>query len=544
MTGTICSIRFSVIVLVCMVAARGLFLEYSDLIDPTESRYATVAQGMALSGDWLTPKLPTSEGVVAYLGKPPLHFWLTAFFYKVFVVEEWTSRLPSFLAALTTLLFVIHFSQASFGIEVGLLSALLLFSSGMFFFLAGASVTDMTLTACITGSIVSLYHFITGRNPSRGACVLASLSAGLAFLCKGPVALVLIALPFMLWSCIRKDFQWMRRLPWVLMGSLFLAVVLPWFIANQVRNPDFLRYFIWNENIARYLFREYGDRYGTGHVHTYGMSWLMLAAAFSPWSLVLLIGAYRYGIKKSWQWLKSDSTRLFCFAWGISAALFFTFVRQLNAMYLLPALPALSVLTALVCNSCVSSAASPSFSSVLRRVRTGSIYLFSVLSLGVLVAGAVLTFSIQALLLGLGTFGLGLMVIRSIKEVSQPLKAVTLFSSQIVCIYIMVIACLSPYFNLRRSAEPILQEIAHMGIHRVGVFSRNSYSFYWTSKAWENELENKVKVKYVDYADLSNTKFRYFLTKKDTVSLPLKLTEEFEVVATRGEWELHKRKHG
>lgn len=67
---------------------RVVLLNYPDLVDPTESRYANVAQEMVLDNDWVTPKLSQPEGVVPYLGKPPLHFWLTAACFKIFGVSE------------------------------------------------------------------------------------------------------------------------------------------------------------------------------------------------------------------------------------------------------------------------------------------------------------------------------------------------------------------------------------------------------------------------------------------------------------------------
>ena len=72
------------VVLTLCLGLRLITLNYPDLIDPTESRYAYVAQEMFLTGDWIVPKLPKADGIEPYLGKPPLHFWLTAIGFSVF----------------------------------------------------------------------------------------------------------------------------------------------------------------------------------------------------------------------------------------------------------------------------------------------------------------------------------------------------------------------------------------------------------------------------------------------------------------------------
>lgn len=538
------SLRLALIVLVCIVIARGLSLEKTDLIDPTEARYATVAQEMVESNDWITPKLPSPEGAIPYLGKPPLHFWMTALSYKLFNFEEWSARLPSFLAALISLLAVMYFAHGNFGSRVGLLSGLVLFSSVLFFFIAGASVTDMTLTAGITASIVFLFELTTSQRIQFWKIAFGALFAGLAFLCKGPVALALIACPFALWSVVYGEYRWLKSVPWLSLFIIFALVVAPWFVLSEIQNPGFIKYFIWNENIARYLFRDYGDRYGTGHVYTYGTSWIMLAISFVPWSLFLIWGLYRTGPKKSWKWIKADRTRFFVFAWGISAALFFTFVRQLHAMYILPALPGLAIFTALVCQASPLSQEAPATYIWIRQIRVIALVLFTVISCGIIAAGSYLAASTFGIISGVLILISGGLLLRNVQQLSRPIQAVTVTAWSFVCCYLIVITSLSPYIDQRRSAESILKDISRMGIKRVAVVSGNSFSPYWTSKAWRSELENKVRVRYFMDSDIPENGFKYLLAKSGTTSIAPQTFELFDLVTKNGTWELYKRKRG
>ena len=64
-------------------------IEHRALMHPDEGRYAEIAREMALSGDWLTPRL----NGLKYLEKPPLQYWMTAAAFEAFGVHGWTARL-------------------------------------------------------------------------------------------------------------------------------------------------------------------------------------------------------------------------------------------------------------------------------------------------------------------------------------------------------------------------------------------------------------------------------------------------------------------
>ena len=59
---------------------------------------------MALSGDWITPRLWGS----VWLEKPPLVYWMTATAWKLGLRDEWAARFP---LALMSLCFLIFFQR-------------------------------------------------------------------------------------------------------------------------------------------------------------------------------------------------------------------------------------------------------------------------------------------------------------------------------------------------------------------------------------------------------------------------------------------------
>ena len=538
--------KLLLVTLFFIVFSRGILLEYTDLIDPTEARYASIAAEMITGNDWVTPKLPMPEGITPYLGKPPLHFWLTAISYKLFGIEEWTARLPSFLAAILILFCVYKFCCKFFTKEIGIVSGLIMFSSGMFFFIAGASVTDMTLTALVTVSILSLYQDLYAEEKKWIHWFLAAAMGAAAFLVKGPIAVVLIGLPFCLFSLYLRDFSWIRRMPWIKSITVFFVLIAPWFILCQIDNPDFLKYFIWNENIARYLFKEYGDKYGSGHTHFHGMSWLMLLAAFSPWTLFLFYSVFNKGIKNSLNWLREDQTRMFVFIWSISAALFFTFVRQLHAMYILPCIPGLAIIASSVCMSVsvenkIIKVVSDTFKIILT-----VIILFWI---GIITAGIILEFNFGALIYGILLLIVGCYCsLKVVQDEKTKLNLISGVSILLVCTYLLVIVSLSSHLDQKRSTSEMLEEIAnltvdHKEIPTVGISMGNAYSAYWTARAWKNELARELIIEYVEPEELKSKKIAYLIFKgTPSPKYSSYIFEHFDLVKRNSKLALYKKK--
>ena len=52
-------------------------IQYRDVFQPDEGRYAEIPREMVASGDWLTPRLDGYK----YFEKPPLQYWATAAAY-------------------------------------------------------------------------------------------------------------------------------------------------------------------------------------------------------------------------------------------------------------------------------------------------------------------------------------------------------------------------------------------------------------------------------------------------------------------------------
>lgn len=357
------TLRFApIILLLALLVGRVLTLGTVDIIDSTEGRYAAVAKHMYLTGDWITPWIYRDGELVPYLGKPPLHFWLTSLTFHFFGISTETARLPSLLGAFAIVMMTFAFARRFFSESTAVSSALILSSSGMFFFVSASALIDMTLSFTIALAIFAFAFSldVEGKVWSKIWGYLFFMAIGLGLLAKGPIALVIIGIVLVPWMVVHRSTLQLSRIPWPLGCCLALAVAGPWYLAAELREPGFLRYFLINENILRFLLRSYGDKYGTGH-HTFvGASWFMLFWSSAPWSLLLVA----LGLHSAWLTVQTrnfsdrivrpftnlltEARRwdLLVILWTISVPLMLTPTGQVTPNYILPVFPGLALFAA------------------------------------------------------------------------------------------------------------------------------------------------------------------------------------------------------
>jgi 4-amino-4-deoxy-L-arabinose transferase-like glycosyltransferase len=139
------------------------------------------------------------------------------------------------------------------------------------------------------------------------------------------------------------------RLPWA--GGLLLvcALVIPWYVAAEMRTPGFLRYFIVGEHIERFLVPNWhGDLYGSSRALPFGTIWFFAAIGMLPWSAILIGLLFRRDRRKDFfnRALLTDPWLSYLIYWAAAPLLLFTFARNILLTYAVTSLPALALLTA------------------------------------------------------------------------------------------------------------------------------------------------------------------------------------------------------
>ena len=300
------------------------------LFEPDEGRNAEKAREVLLLNDWITPH----ENFYPVLDKPIFFYWLIALFYQLFGVSEWTARLPSLLSALGCVFLIYRFSRVYWGRWVALWSALILVTSVEFFILARTVIFDMPLTFCETVALLAFYEAKQSENRRRRAalCLAMYLALGAGTLIKGLVALVIPGTVFFLFILLRRRWQILRRIYLIPGAGVFLAVVLPWYLQAEARNPGYLNYYLWAEHFGRYTTASF-DRSEPWY-YFIGVA----LVGFFPWTLVL-----PWIIKNLWRRSWDDKT-VYLVLWVSVPLLFFSASHSKLPHYILPIFPALSIL--------------------------------------------------------------------------------------------------------------------------------------------------------------------------------------------------------
>src|SRR6202789_3614830 len=184
-----------------------------------------------------------------WLAKPALYYWRAMSFYKELGVSDWTARLPSSSATLALVILVfLHMRRFRPG---GHLDAALITTSciAIASFARGAS-TDMQLAAPFCIGMLGWYAWYeTGKKFWLFDLYFFGAAATLA---KGPIAPFLALSIILLFVGLRREWSVLRRTIWIPGILLYLAMVLPWYIAVQRRNPTFYKEFFLEHNLERF----------------------------------------------------------------------------------------------------------------------------------------------------------------------------------------------------------------------------------------------------------------------------------------------------
>jgi 4-amino-4-deoxy-L-arabinose transferase-like glycosyltransferase len=319
------------------------------LIGADEPRYAQVAREMLARHDWITPTL----GGVPWLEKPALYYWQAILSYKLFGVSDWAARIPSaFDATLMVAAIYIFLSRLRFVGGFPLDGALIVASSVAIIGFARAASTDMPLAAMFT--IAMLCWFLGYEQQRKPMLALSYFFLALATLAKGPVAPFLALVIVVLFAALRHEIAIIWKTLWLPGILLFCAVCVPWYIAVQIKNPEFFRTFILQHNLARF---------GSNLYHHPAPFWYYIPVALVsllPWTVFALASLWR-SIRSWTKRPESSDSALpqFLALWTLIPIAFFSLSQSKLPGYILPAIPAGALLVVTYVNSMAKNSTLP-----------------------------------------------------------------------------------------------------------------------------------------------------------------------------------------
>jgi len=302
------------------------------LFEPDEGRNAERAREILLLGNWAIPH----ENFLPALDKPIFFYWLIAISYKLFGISEWSARLPSALAAIGCLIILYRFVRAERSHLESFASVLILATSLQFFLYARIVIFDMTLTFFTSIALFEFYRATVTENRSERlwGCLMMYAAMALATLVKGPIGLAIPGMVIFCYLLITRKWRLLKAIHLIPGAVLYSVIIVPIYAWAEFKNPGYLRYFLWEENVLRFL-TPYFHRSQPWYYYV-----LVIALGFLPWSVLIPSTVTAH-------WKKTLEDRdLFLLLWIVLPLLFFSLSSSKLPHYVLPIFPPLAILTA------------------------------------------------------------------------------------------------------------------------------------------------------------------------------------------------------
>ncbi|GIX38150.1 MAG: hypothetical protein KatS3mg127_1389 [Silanimonas sp.] len=328
MTSTRRSFPPALAVLLLAAASAFFLLGSRPLWEPDEGRFTNVALQMLESGEFISLyRHPES----LHFTKPPVTYWAIAASVATLGWNEWAVRLPGALAHLGIVALLLRIGR-HFAPRRPWLPALVYACLPVPVLAAFVVTTDTLLTFATT---LAFACYSIARFEGRPGFVLGMWAAfGLAFLTKGPPALVLLA---GLALVHHRDGDGLRF--WHPAGLLLFALVgLAWYAVVVARHEGLLDYFLGYEVYAR-IATDTHQRHPQwwGGLYVYGLTLGLGTLPWWPWALAAW---RRAGL--GWRQAAPETRQLLLpLVLGLAV---FLLARSRLPLYLLPLFPLLALL--------------------------------------------------------------------------------------------------------------------------------------------------------------------------------------------------------
>lgn len=312
-------------VLVGSLLVYGLGIWNIPVLSHNEARRLVVVQEMLARHSWL---LPTKNGLL-YLEKPPLFYWVGGLIAMLTGSSSvWVLRLPSALSALGIVWLLFGRMRRHIGAWAALFAATILVSSYFFAEMARVAELNMMLALWVFAAMLMYFDYLSDKG--RHWLYLAYIFLGLAFLTKGPVALLFFVPPVVVYGLLQKDRTALRGLVSGRGWLLFAVVALPWFIYVSLRLGDMPLLAVFTGQVADKVSFPKGDP-----LYFYP---LFLFGAFAPWTLLPV-----YHPREQLRYLLSMLAGRFFVLAALVPLILFSLIDFKRPKYILPLCPFLAI---------------------------------------------------------------------------------------------------------------------------------------------------------------------------------------------------------
>ncbi|MGJ8594065.1 MAG: ArnT family glycosyltransferase [Aquaticitalea sp.] len=296
-----------------------------------EARNFVTAREMITDGNWL---LTTMNGEARY-EKPPLPTWITAIFGSNFGLKSLIAlRFPTIIFIGLIGIFTYLLSKKLLEDQThSLINGLIVITS---FYVIGITLEapwDIFTHGFMLIGIYHLFQFFRKKSNFGINVVLAGIFIGCSILCKGPIAIYALMLPFILAYAFTYRFKRFKSKILAALGCIVLALIIGgwWFVYVRMNDPHTF------EAIAT---RE------ANNWHSYNTKPFYYYWSFFTQSGIWTIPAF---ISLLYPYLKSRVSNLkayqFSLLWTLIAVVLLSLVPEKKSRYLMPVLIPLAINT-------------------------------------------------------------------------------------------------------------------------------------------------------------------------------------------------------
>lgn len=299
-----------------------------SLWDNSEAATALIAQQIAQTGNWHILFYDTFEGIVAH----PLQIWETVLTYKVFGVNEFSTRFPSAIYIILTLMVLFYFVRRLYNETLALLAVAILSTS---FLVPTIAKVNLTETGLLFYSTVMFFTFLSSLKEDNWKITATFWVAALLSTFQGGfVSIVAISSVWGVLFFLKKD---LRKQLFHIKPYLLIVAVLPILIwANRSASAS-ATFEITKEAAQLYEIMFLKDN----SIHI-GRQSLFLIIGFLPWLAFLPASLFRLGKDA----IKKEETAIIYGSFVVFGYLIYEFVPTSMHLPSVMIYPALAVLMA------------------------------------------------------------------------------------------------------------------------------------------------------------------------------------------------------
>ena len=326
-------LMLSLLLFILSFAAFAWRIGEGPIYRTMEGREALVMQEIANTGNWILP-LRNGETIPS---KPPFFHWCGALIaHLTGEVSPWSVRFPNALFSALSIALTCLLGCRLSGREVGVLAALMLFTTPAVVEMAREGWVDPALSFFVLSALTSFAFMYENEQWRSWQIWVFYLSLAGAVLSKGPIGYILPLVAIVTYLALQQQLSRLRDLCFV--PGLLLAIGLPllWYLlAFSQQGWTFIHKQIWQENLVRFTA-------GSGkRIPSATFFFLPFFVEGFPWSLLFCLGL--------WQLSRHAPVRergVFPLVCLFSIIMFFAIAAGKRSIYLLPTYPAMALFAA------------------------------------------------------------------------------------------------------------------------------------------------------------------------------------------------------